>query len=81
MDHESFAKSLSINFTSLYAAASEAVAGFETLPLDIPRTLIYTGNGLVWHPSASLADLGVGKAAGAHLISFLSDSYQAKGYQ
>ncbi|KAK5311531.1 hypothetical protein LTR93_011684 [Exophiala xenobiotica] len=30
--------------TSAYVAALETVAGFETLPKEVPKTFIYTGN-------------------------------------
>lgn len=78
---EALANSLNINVTSLYAAAIEAVSGFSSLPDNVTKTLIYTGNGLPWHPDHSFNDLGMGKAASAYLIEALSESLKAKGYQ
>jgi hypothetical protein len=37
-------KDLSINTISVYAAAQEAVKGFEKLPKDVKKTFIFTGN-------------------------------------
>ncbi|KAH6689923.1 hypothetical protein BKA61DRAFT_533224 [Leptodontidium sp. MPI-SDFR-AT-0119] len=77
----SFAANLAVNTTSVYAAAKEAVAGFETLPSDTNKTFIFTGNFLPFMPMPSLLlDLGVGKSATAHLIQGLATVYAEKGF-
>lgn len=65
----------------MYAAAQAAVAGFDTLSSDENKTFIYTGNYLNLHPLPLFTNLGVGKAASAHLIAVLSQSYPQKGYK
>jgi hypothetical protein len=70
-----------VNTTSVYAAAKEAVAGFEKLPADATKTFIYTGNRLNLGPIPVLFDLGVGKAATAHMIQTWSMVLSQKGYK
>ena len=41
---ENVQKDLSVNTISAYAAAQEAVKGFEKLPNGVKKTFIYTGN-------------------------------------
>ncbi|KAF2649882.1 putative short-chain dehydrogenase [Lophiostoma macrostomum CBS 122681] len=77
-----FAQDLTINVTSVYAAAQQAVAGFEQLPNPASRTFIYTGNimndKVVIGP---LLTLGVGKSATAHIIQNAAAAYAEKGYK
>jgi NAD(P)-dependent dehydrogenase (short-subunit alcohol dehydrogenase family) len=73
--------SLAVNAVSLYAAIQEAVAGFETLPKELSKTFIYTGNKLNIEPYAMFAMLGTGKAAGAHLIQAAGQKYDGEGYK
>jgi len=81
-DLATFEKNLAINTTSAFAAAQEAVAGFDTLSASTLKSFIYTGNGLnVVTPMPALLDLGVGKAATAHLIHAASLSYKDAGYR
>ena len=67
---------------SLYAAASEAVKGFESLPKDDSKTFIFIGNkqshGFVFPPMISL---GMGKAAAAYLIASSAAEYSKKGFK
>ncbi|KAJ6084422.1 hypothetical protein N7486_011222 [Penicillium sp. IBT 16267x] len=76
-----FNKSLNINTASVYAAAQEAVKGFAELPADASRTFIYTGNMLNTKIFPPLFDLGVGKAATAHIIEYLAVSYPFRGFK
>ena len=57
-----------VNLTSAYLSAQEAVHGFETLPADLAKSFIYTGNGLNTKPLPVLTSLGLGKAAMAHVL-------------
>jgi hypothetical protein len=41
---ENVQKDLAINTVSAYAAAQEAVKGFEKLPRDVKKTYAFTGN-------------------------------------
>ena len=72
---------IAVNLTSAFVAAQEAVAGFEKLPADVPRSFIYTGNCLNVKPMSPLLSLGMPKAAAAHMIHSAAISYTEKGYQ
>ncbi|KAL1593714.1 hypothetical protein SLS60_010446 [Paraconiothyrium brasiliense] len=76
-----FTKSLSVNTTSAYAAVQEAVQGFEQLPHTSSRTFIYTGNILNTTVMPALLDLGVGKAATAHIIQAAATAYSNRGFK
>ena len=78
---EVFSNDLTINTTSAYSAAQEAVKGFEQLPECAKKTFIYTGNMLYLGANPALLSLGVGKAATAHVIQAATMAYQGKGYQ
>ncbi|KAG8527685.1 uncharacterized protein KY384_007839 [Bacidia gigantensis] len=72
---------LSINTTSVLAAAHEAVTDFSQLPATASKTFIYTGNRLNIAPIAPLLSLGIGKSATAHLIHSASEAYKEKGFK
>jgi len=77
-----FEHDLAVNVTSVYAAAQEAVFGFDSLPKETLKSFIYTGNGLnVVTPMPVLLTLGVGKSAAAHLIQASSIAYKDAGYR
>jgi hypothetical protein len=71
-----------VNIMSLYAAASEAVKGFESLPQDLSKTFIFVGNkqshGFIYPP---LVSLGMGKAAAAYMIGSCAVEYSKKGFK
>ncbi|KAI9727586.1 MAG: transcription factor TFIIIB subunit brf1 [Cirrosporium novae-zelandiae] len=77
---DEFIDSQNINIASVYAAMSEAVRGFKKLPNSLAKTFIYTGNILNSRTMPSLFTLGVGKAAGAHMIEAASMAYGQEGY-
>ena len=72
---------MAINTTSVYAAAQEAVAGFEQLSDTASRTFIYTGNCTNVKVLPIVLTLGVGKAATANLINAASEVFKSKGYK
>ncbi|CAI6335131.1 unnamed protein product [Periconia digitata] len=76
-----FARDLTINTTSVYAAAHEAVKVFEELPEEASKTFIFTGNSLNEKISPPFIDLGMGKTATAYAIKAASTVYQEKGYK
>lgn len=76
-----FESDLALNVTSVFVAAQEAIAGFEELPKETPKSFIYTGNRLNIEPMPVLLSLGVGKSAGAHLMQAASMTYGAKGFK
>lgn len=73
---------LKVNITSLYAAAAEAVTGFETLPANVSKTFVFIGNkqshGFIFPPMISL---GMGKAAAAYLVGSAAVAYSKKGFK
>lgn len=69
-----------VNITSPYLAAQEAVRGFETLPKDVPRSFIYTGNGFNQIVVPAYVGLGIGKAASANWIEGASIWYKDRGF-
>lgn len=77
----SFTRDLVINTTSAFAAAQQAVLGFEELPDSASRTFIYTGNALNTTTIAHFLDLGVGKSATAHIIQSAATVYPEKGFK
>ena len=74
-------RSLQTNVLSVVAAAHQATLGFGKLPQDAARTFIYTGNRANIAPIPGLLDLGISKAAAAHIIAHSSQAYQGKGYR
>ncbi|ESZ90250.1 hypothetical protein SBOR_9363 [Sclerotinia borealis F-4128] len=78
---DKFNEDLNVNVTSAYAAAHEAVEGFKTLPEDVIRTFIYTGNVLNRQIIPSLLAPGIGKAGAAHLIQSASEVYKKDEYR
>jgi NAD(P)-dependent dehydrogenase (short-subunit alcohol dehydrogenase family) len=78
---EDFQRDLNVNTTSVFAAAKEAVAGFQQLPASASPTFIYTGNMLNTATIAPLMDLGVGKSASAHMIQLASEAFTDKGFK
>ncbi|EHK26806.1 uncharacterized protein TRIVIDRAFT_55176 [Trichoderma virens Gv29-8] len=70
-----------INTFSAYAAAQLAVKGFAELPSDASKTFIYTGNKLHIMTLEPLISFGMGKAAAAHMIHYLSEVYRTSGYK
>jgi hypothetical protein len=80
---EAFVSDLSINTTSAYVAAQQAVSGWETLPADTKKTFIYTGNALNVQliPVPAMLTLGVGKSASSFWVGLADASYSAKGYR
>ena len=76
-----FTRDLSVNTTSAFVAAQQAVLGFEQLPDSAPRAFIYTGNILNTTTLAPLMDLGVGKSATAHIIQSAAKAYKDQGFK
>ncbi|KAL2797118.1 hypothetical protein BJX66DRAFT_112724 [Aspergillus keveii] len=80
---ESFVTDLNINTVSAYVAAQKAIEGWATLPSDVKKTFIYTGNSLNVNilPVPLYLDLGVGKRASGYWIAVADETYAAKGYR
>ena len=80
---DKFASDLNINTVSSYAAAQQAVLGWETLPKDVKKSFIYTGNILnVSHMSVPMMlNLGTGKVASAYWLQLANTTYADKEYR
>lgn len=82
---ESLASNLNTNTVSVYAAAQEAVKGWETLPKEggSKKVFIYTGNkqntGI--GPILLTVTLGIGKSASSYLIGAADNQYSKLGYR
>ncbi|KAK9384961.1 hypothetical protein V1515DRAFT_631256 [Lipomyces mesembrius] len=74
-------KDLAVNVSSLYVAIQETVKGWKNL-FSCHKVFIFTGNTLnVSGAMPSFLTLGVGKAAGAHLIDAAVKSYGSQNYK
>lgn len=71
---EVFEEKLTINTTSAFVAAREAVAGFKKL--EGPKTFLYTGNATNEGALPGFLVLGVGKNATAHMVELLDKEYK-----
>lgn len=81
VDLQTFHDHLSINTTSAFVAAQEAVKSFDKLSeTKAPSVFIYTGNILNYGAFPPFFTLGVGKAASCHLVEYFSKVYREKGY-
>ena len=74
-------KTMTVNVSSAYVAAQQAVSSFEHADSSAPKVFIYTGNRLNIAPIIPLMSLGIGKSATANMIMYLSKAYQQKGYK
>ena len=68
---EAYARDLTINTVSLYAAAQSAAAGFAKLSSG-PKSFIFTGNGFATTIVPEQTGLATGKAASGYLIELAS---------
>jgi NAD(P)-dependent dehydrogenase (short-subunit alcohol dehydrogenase family) len=80
---EAFVSDLNVNTVSSYVAAQQAVLGWESLPKDVKKTFIYTGNILntAVAPVPIFLNLGVGKAASAFWVGSADGLYADKGFR
>lgn len=78
---ESVASDLNVNTVSPYVAAQQAVLGWETLPKEIKKTFIYTGNimNVSVVPMPMMLDLAMGKSASASWIGIADAMSADKG--
>ena len=71
---EVFEENLTINTTSAFVAAREALASFQKL--SGPKTFLYTGNASIEGPLAGFLTLGLGKNASAHFVRLADSLYR-----
>ncbi|EON69387.1 hypothetical protein W97_08647 [Coniosporium apollinis CBS 100218] len=80
---EDLERDLRVATISAFAAAKEAVSGFDSLPEGTQRAFIYTGNILntMVMPVPMVVTLGVGKSAAAYWIGTAAAAFAKKGYR
>ncbi|KAJ9605952.1 hypothetical protein H2200_009801 [Cladophialophora chaetospira] len=70
-----------VNISSFFVAAQQAVSGFAELPASASRTFIATGNVLNVAIIPKFMSQGVGKSAAASMIWSASAAYKDRGYK
>ena len=70
-----------VNTVSPYAAAQEAVKGFDTLPKEVKKTFFLTGNKTNVIVVPAFVSLGMSKNASWYMIQCLVESYRDLDYR
>ncbi|KAK2025049.1 NAD(P)-binding protein [Colletotrichum zoysiae] len=78
---EAFKRDMTINNTSVFVAAQQAVLGFAELPADTRKTFFFTGNILNVFPLPQFLESGAGKSASAHMMMAAASEYKEKGFR
>ncbi|KAK1955830.1 NAD(P)-binding protein [Colletotrichum sublineola] len=78
---DAFKRDMTINNTSVFVAAQQAVLGFAELPADAPKTFFFTGNILNVAPLPQFLESGAGKSASAHMMMAAASEYREKGFR
>ncbi|KAK1985476.1 hypothetical protein LZ30DRAFT_708375 [Colletotrichum cereale] len=78
---EAFKRDMTVNNTSVFVAAQQAVLGFAELPADEPKTFFFTGNILNVAPLPQFLESGAGKSASAHMMMAAAAEYKEKGFK
>ncbi|KAI8315990.1 Glucose 1-dehydrogenase [Colletotrichum sp. SAR11_59] len=78
---DSFQRDMTVNSTSVFVAAQQAVLGFADLPVDAPRTFFFTGNILNVTALPQFLESGAGKSASAHMMMAAAVEYKEKGFK
>lgn len=77
---ENLVSDFNVNVLSAYMAAQQSVRGWETLPKEVKKTFIYTGNimNTTIIPIAAAVNLGIGKSASSYWIGLADTLHQAQ---
>ncbi|KAK1570063.1 uncharacterized protein LY79DRAFT_570613 [Colletotrichum navitas] len=78
---EAFKRDMTINNTSVFVAAQQAVLCFAELPADTQKTFFFTGNILNVVPLPQFLESGAGKSASAHMMMAAASEYKEKGFR
>lgn len=80
---ENLLSDFNVNVLSAYIAAQQAVQGWATLPKELKKTFIYTGNMMntAIVPVAAAVNLGMGKSASSYWIGLADTLYRTHGYR
>lgn len=74
-----FETDMTVNTTSVFVAAQQAVTGFKELPAEVSKTFFFTDNNLNVEIIPGFATQGAGKSASAHLIEAAAAAYKEVG--
>ncbi|PNP54854.1 hypothetical protein THARTR1_04543 [Trichoderma harzianum] len=72
---------MTVNNTSVFVAAQQAVLGFAELPTNAPKVFAFTGNILNVKPLPQFLESGAGKSASAHMMMAAAAEYKDKGFK
>lgn len=72
---------MTVNNTSVFVAAQQAVLGFAELPADAPKVFTFTGNILNVRSLPQFLESGSGKSASAHMMMAAAAEYKEKGFK
>lgn len=72
---------MTVNNTSVFVAAQQAVLGFAELPADAPKVFTFTGNILNVRSLPQFLESGAGKSASAHMMMAAAAEYKEKGFK
>ncbi|KAL7919890.1 hypothetical protein ACQKWADRAFT_315249 [Trichoderma austrokoningii] len=78
---DAFKRDMTVNNTSAFVAAQQAVLGFAELPADAPKVFAFTGNILNVRPLPQFLESGAGKSASAHMMMAAAAEYKEKGFR
>ena len=78
---EEFERDMTVNTTSVWVAAQQAVRGFAELAADVPKLFTFTGNILNVVPLPQFLSSGAGKAASAHIIRTAALELEDQSYR
>ncbi|KAK5047034.1 hypothetical protein LTR84_006976 [Exophiala bonariae] len=78
---ENLVLDFNVNVLSAYIAAQQAVRGWATLPKELRKTFIYTGNMMntAILPVAAAVNLGMGKSASSYWVGLADTLYRSDG--
>ncbi|KAK3386475.1 hypothetical protein B0H63DRAFT_540368 [Podospora didyma] len=78
---DGFTRDMTVNTTSAFIAAQQAVLGFAELPADAARSFFFTGNILNVAALPSFMSAGAGKSASAHMMMAAAAAYKDRGFK
>ncbi|QYT05574.1 hypothetical protein H0G86_012467 [Trichoderma simmonsii] len=78
---DAFKRDMTVNNTSVFVAAQQAVLGFAELPANAPKVFAFTGNILNVKPLPQFLESGAGKSASAHMMMAAAAEYKDKGFK
>ena len=78
---ESLHQSRKSGLDCAYVAAKEALRGFRSLPAEVSKAFIYTGNTLNQIAIPGVLPFALAKVAAAMMIEYVANAYGKEGYR